>query len=1031
MLIPRHLVGLYNRTVRRYKKVATRLEREKNHNTYRYITLLERLRKLRRKILNLQAQLKLGIATGAIVVGLSLNSEAQVTHSGPFNYQPRHLNPLREPYKFMDVTYPAFADIDKDGDLDMVVADQSGVDYYGTTMAPMRYFRNIGTQNAPVYEEKFGAENPFSEITFANDHRGPVFADIDNDGDVDLFMSLSPVWQGYNYNEGRIAYFRNDNGTFVEQTAAWNQTNKVGNPFFGVTRSSHQKLAFGDIDKDGDLDAIITGEVLDPLTGAPEAYVTYYKNNGQGTFTRSDADLTFTPAIEISPLNPAIADVDGDGDLDIVFGGYYLGSEWDEFPGLMYYKQTSPGNFVRETAEFNATTKTGNPFYEIYFPNTQPVFADLDNDGDADLLVGSGDGDHYYWFPRNVVHYYENKGNSLFEERRDLENPVGGVDVRRWATPTFIDIDSDGDMDAVIGHKYNDYYADLNTPFYYERQGNQFVRKSTNHPLASIEIGGFMSPEFGDVDGDGDMDAIFGTTFGEIAYFRNNNGAYQEQINGSPFQDLTFGFHTTPKLADMDGDGDLDLIVGTRYSDEISYYENIGTPQAPEFIRRFSDDNPFQYPWDEYFGQGQIEIADIDHDGDLDLIVSAYLKYEDTDAAVLYENVGSRTSPQFQISSNQPFLEAAVLQGFKGYTLKVTLVDHDQDGDLDLFAGDYFGHIKYLKNDNPAVVTTVASSPVNYVVGIDDEILVDPLITLTDQDDDLIVRATVTITNYEEGDELHVVDHAVIKGTFDASTGVLTLRGKAPRAEYQSTLRTITYHKHPPEGGRTSPRKKTSSPKPIEYLVYDTDNTQPLVATRVVNVIANSPPEVSSTTESTQVGSSVSVNLLGLLSDPDGNLDLSTLQIIEQPTSGAEAFITTNHELVVDYGGLAFRGTDYLTIEVCDELGECAQNVIAIEVGDFGVEVFNFVAPNSTGDNKYVRIRNLPQPNKVTIYNRWGDKIFEVNNYDNSLPEKRFEGRTDGGKDVASGTYFYRIEIGNAPDYTGPKEITGFITLKQ
>jgi gliding motility-associated-like protein len=128
-----------------------------------------------------------------------------------------------------------------------------------------------------------------------------------------------------------------------------------------------------------------------------------------------------------------------------------------------------------------------------------------------------------------------------------------------------------------------------------------------------------------------------------------------------------------------------------------------------------------------------------------------------------------------------------------------------------------------------------------------------------------------------------------------------------------------------------------------------------------------------------------------------------------------------------------FTGSDQVTIEVCDDLGECAQNVITIQVDNVseGVKVYNAVAPNSTGDNLFMRIHNLPEGNKVSIYNRWGDKVFEVQNYDNSLPGKRFEGKNNNGNPLPSGTYFYRIEIPDGSNLNGPELITGYLALKQ
>ncbi|MDQ2656103.1 MAG: gliding motility-associated C-terminal domain-containing protein, partial [Bacteroidota bacterium] len=360
------------------------------------------------------------------------------------------------------------------------------------------------------------------------------------------------------------------------------------------------------------------------------------------------------------------------------------------------------------------------------------------------------------------------------------------------------------------------------------------------------------------------------------------------------------------------------------------------------------------------------------------------------------------------------------------------LVDFDEDGDLDLFTGDYSGRIRYVKNENPAVVTSLAAQVITYLVGVDGDVVIDPTLTLTDEDDDVIVQATVTIGNYEEGDELHVASSGNISGSFNSDNGVLTLRGKGTLLEYQTLLQTVYYHHHPESGGRTRPAKKSTTAKAIAFRVFDSDFTTPQVVNRTFDVTVNNPPVIASATKTTQLGFKVNVDLAALISDPDDNLDLTSIRIVQQPSSGATATIDGDLQLRISYDGMSFTGKDQLTIEVCDDLGECAQNIITIEVQNSGeIIVFNAVAPNSSGDNRFMRIHNLPEGNKVSVFSRWGDKVFEIENYDGRTPGRRFEGANDNGKMLPSGTYFYKIEIGNNPGYTGPRVVTGYISLKQ
>jgi len=188
----------------------------------------------------------------------------------------------------------------------------------------------------------------------------------------------------------------------------------------------------------------------------------------------------------------------------------------------------------------------------------------------------------------------------------------------------------------------------------------------------------------------------------------------------------------------------------------------------------------------------------------------------------------------------------------------------------------------------------------------------------------------------------------------------------------------------------------------------------------------NLPPVIQSQELTTATNSTLRFNLLDVISDPDDNLNLASIEIIEAPASGAIASITNDVELSVQYKN-SFKGTDQLRIRACDLLNACTDNVLSIEVAlETEIIVYNAVAPNSVGDNKFMRIDHLPNNNRVSIFNRWGDKVFEVQNYESEVPGKRFEGLSDSGKALPTGTYFYKIELASSHD-----PLTGYLSLKQ
>ncbi len=157
------------------------------------------------------------------------------------------------------------------------------------------------------------------------------------------------------------------------------------------------------------------------------------------------------------------------------------------------------------------------------------------------------------------------------------------------------------------------------------------------------------------------------------------------------------------------------------------------------------------------------------------------------------------------------------------------------------------------------------------------------------------------------------------------------------------------------------------------------------------------------------------VDLGPLLSDPDNNIDLTTLKIITQPTSGATASIDASGRLSIDYSSTSFVGDDELVIEVCDLAGSCIQRTIVVKV-DGDVKFYNAVSPNNDGKNDVFYIDHITtitstKNNRVRIFNRWGEMVFDVDNYDNV--DKVFNGKSNSGKDLPSGTYYYMVDFGD------------------
>ncbi len=264
----------------------------------------------------------------------------------------------------------------------------------------------------------------------------------------------------------------------------------------------------------------------------------------------------------------ALADLDGDGDTDIVTGSR---------EGSFHYIENTG---TSTTPEFIQRTGSANPldgFAAIRYG--APVLADLDNDGDYDLIAGSSGGD---------IAYFENTGTATapgFTQQTGAANPLDGIDVGDYSIPELADLDGDSDLDLIIGAR--------NSLHYFENTGTKTnpgftQRTGAANPLDGIPAGFDIGTALTDLDGDGDLDLVLWKHTGDIDYFENTGSAgdpvFTERIDAAnPLDIVDVNKFSTPEFVDVDNDNDLDLVIGDR-NGAIRYFENTGTHSAPEFI---------------------------------------------------------------------------------------------------------------------------------------------------------------------------------------------------------------------------------------------------------------------------------------------------------------------------------------------------------------------------------------------------------------------------------------------------------------
>ncbi|HEB31457.1 MAG TPA: hypothetical protein ENI15_11385, partial [Spirochaetes bacterium] len=153
-----------------------------------------------------------------------------------------------------------------------------------------------------------------------------------------------------------------------------------------------------------------------------------------------------------------------------------------------------------------------------------------------------------------------------------VQNPFGLTNVLYLAAPTFADLDGDGDMDLLAGEYYGNFQ-------YFENTGTAFApafAAPVENPFGLTNTYFYSFPAFADLDGDGDMDLLAGEYYGNFQYFENTGTAFAPAF-AAPVQN-DFGltnvlYLAAPAFADLDGDGDMDLLAGEAYGN-FQYFEN-------------------------------------------------------------------------------------------------------------------------------------------------------------------------------------------------------------------------------------------------------------------------------------------------------------------------------------------------------------------------------------------------------------------------------------------------------------------------
>ncbi|WP_346859139.1 gliding motility-associated C-terminal domain-containing protein [uncultured Draconibacterium sp.] len=169
--------------------------------------------------------------------------------------------------------------------------------------------------------------------------------------------------------------------------------------------------------------------------------------------------------------------------------------------------------------------------------------------------------------------------------------------------------------------------------------------------------------------------------------------------------------------------------------------------------------------------------------------------------------------------------------------------------------------------------------------------------------------------------------------------------------------------------------------------------------------------------DTTSYQTAVTIPVLANDTDPEGNLDPTSLSIVQYPQNGS-VYINYDDYTISYTPEQGFIGDDVFEYQICNLAAKCDNANVYVFVTPVDFIIPEAFTPNNDGVNDYFEIKGIEyyEGNSLTVINRWGKKVYEAKNYGISTTPKFWDGKwtTGGGnEDLPTGTYFYVLDLGN------------------
>jgi len=617
-------------------------------------------------------------------------------------------------------------DIDRDGTKDLLAFDRRG--------NRIMCFINNGTLNTIDYLLNQTYTEQFPELS-----DWVIFIDYNGDGKADIF-TYSPGWAG-------MKVYKNvsDNLLKFELVVYPYLSTFQGGGYVNLLVTNVDYPGIADIDNDGDLD-ILTFWGLG-------SFVEMHKNLSMekyghadsldfekteycwGNFAESEESnaLYLDSCFTTEGLSPRkerhtgstflLLDLDADNDQDLLLGDV-------DYPGL--FALTNGGDTEdAHIISFDTTFPSNSETIDIF---SMPVAAtiDVNNDGLKDLLVSPFDPGIKTSENKNSVWLYLNSGANnqpifTLSSKNFLQSEM--LDFGSGAYPILVDWDGDGLSDLFVGnygyYLYSYYTAGnfLHSVYqgklaYYKNTGSEqkpeFQLWDNNFGKLWQEDLIGIYPAFGDLDDDGKTDLLIGHSNGQIIHLKNTGNDNFEIVSNNYFN-IDVDDFSTPQLFDLNKDGLLDLIIGEKKGN-LNYYQNTGTSSEPQF--ELTTDS-----------LGKINVTDYtlsysgystpwffrEPDGVTKLVVGS-----ERGDIYYFTNIDNNLEGKFTESDKlNILLDTSNISFDRGMRTAACLADIDQDGKLEMIAGNYSGGLEYFNGSaevSPGFAETVSRIRKNLLI---------------------------------------------------------------------------------------------------------------------------------------------------------------------------------------------------------------------------------------------------------------------------------------------------------------------------